>query len=181
MSLKPWPIIKEEVLLKTPVFNVCHRFGLSPLDGQEKPFVYLDCPPWVQVLAVTENAEVVLVRQYRHGSGEFSLELPGGVVEKGQSPLAAAQRELREETGYGAEKWQSLAQFLPNPAVQGNVAHLFLAEGAAVVGATDFDPDEDIELELVPLTDLPKLVKDGTINHAIMVAGILFYLFLHKN
>lgn len=175
MTIDVWPLTGEEKILETPIFTVNKAFRRSPKDGRDKGFFVLDCPDWAQVLAVTDDGQAVLVRQFRQGSEDISLELPGGVVEKGQTPEEAARRELREETGFEARSWRHLAAFRPNPATQNNRAHLFLAEGAALTGPTDFDENEDIELVRVPLGDLPGLVLDGTVNHAIMAAGILFH------
>lgn len=174
-NLKPWPLLKDEEVLKTPVFNLKRQTCLSPKDGREKVFTVLDVPDWVQVLPITADGQAVLVSQYRLGSREISLELPGGVVERGQTPLEAGQRELREETGYQAGRWRKLAAFRPNPAVQNNTAHFFVAEDAFPAGPTDFDENEDIELVLAPLADLKKMINDGRIDHAIMVAAILSY------
>lgn len=175
MSITVWPLVGEETILETPVFTVKKSICRSPKDGRDKGFFVLDCPEWVQVLAVTDDQEVILVRQFRQASREISLELPGGVVEKGQTPEEAGRRELREETGYEAANWRHLASFRPNPATHNNQAHLFLAEGARLTGPTEFDENEDIELVKVPVNDLPTLVLNGTVNHAIMAAGILFY------
>lgn len=176
MPLEEWPLLAEEEILKTPVFTVNRQVCRSPKDGEDKNFVVMALPDWVQVLALTEDKKVLLVRQFRLGSRQISLELPGGVVEKGQSPLEAAQRELAEETGYTASAWKQLAAFRPNPAIQNNSAYLFLAEGARLSGPTDFDENEDLDLTAVSLSELRELVFNGTIDHAIMVAGIMLYL-----
>ena len=170
-----WPLIAEESVLKTPVFEVRRNICRSPKDGRDKAFFLLNCHDWVQVLPITEGGQAVLVRQFRYGSRELSLELPGGVIERGQSPLEAGQRELREETGYTAETWRQLAAFRPNPAVNTNHAHFFVAEGARLTEATAFDENEDIELVLVDVKRLPELVLSGEIDHAIMSAAILLY------
>lgn len=171
-----WPLLHEEMVLETPVFSVYRQICRSPKDNLDKRFFVLKSLDWAQVLAITEAGEAVLVRQFRQGSRELSLELPGGVVEEGQSPLEAARRELREETGYTAEKWRRLTIFRANPAVRSNRAHLFLAEGARLTEPTEFDENEDLELITVPLSRLKHMVMDGTIDHAIMAAGILYYL-----
>jgi len=175
MTVRPWPLLKDEELMKTPVFTLTRQTCRSPKDGGDKVFTVLDVPDWVQVLALTDDGQAVLVSQYRIGSREVSLELPGGVVEAGQTPLEAAQRELREETGYQAVAWRQMAAFRPNPAVQNNTAHFFVAEGARLAGPTDFDENEDLELSLVPLNSLKEMINKGQIDHAIMVAAILSY------
>ena len=176
MSVDIWPLLRDEEVLNTPVFSVRRHTCRSPKDGGDKNFFILDARDWAQVIAVTADEQVVLVRQFRQGSRELSLELPGGVVEKGQTPLEAAQRELREETGYTSNQWSKLTSFLPNPAIQTNTAHLFLAENACLTDKTEFDENEDLELVTVPASQLGSLVNDGGINHVVMAAGILYYL-----
>ena len=175
MTLENWPVLGEEEVLKTPVFSVRRQVCRSPKDGQDKAFTVLDLPDWVQVLALTDDNRALLVRQYRFGTRQISLELPGGVIEPGQSPLSAAQRELREETGYTAERWRQVAAFRPNPAIQNNTAYFFLAEGARLTHPTEFDENEDLRLTLTPLDQLKKFVQDGAIDHVIMAAAILSY------
>lgn len=175
MIAADWPLLREEPLLKTPVFEVKRRACRSPKDGGEKNFFVLDSPDWVQVLPITADGQAVLVRQFRHGTRQVSLEIPGGVIERGQTPLDAGQRELREETGYTGGAWRHMAAFRPNPAVNVNTAHFFLAEGVEPTAATEFDENEDIDLILRPAADLAGMVLRGEVTHAIMCAAILFY------
>ena len=170
-----WPLTNEESVLKTPVFEVRRHWFVSPKDGRDKPFTILNCPDWVQVLAFTPDRRVLMVRQFRHGTRQVSLELPGGVIEPGQTPEEAARRELREETGYAADDFRQVAAFRPNPAIQDNTAYVFTAENARLAGPTEFDENEDLDLVLVPAEALRSLVLAGTVDHVIMAAAILFH------
>lgn len=174
--LGEWRHLGDEVVYKTPVFSVISRRCLSPKDGREKAFSCLLAPEWANVLAVGPGGMVPLVRQFRHGSQEVSLELPGGVVEPGQSPIDTARRELMEETGYRAERLEPLCKLRPNPAIQDNTIHTFLAYGAVPTGRTDFDENEELDLLLAPVRELKAMILDGRIDHAMMVAAIGFFL-----
>jgi ADP-ribose pyrophosphatase len=120
-------------------------------------------PDIVTVLPITADGQVVFVRQYRHGIGEILLELPAGTMEPGEVPLAVAQRELAEETGYGADEWGTLATFYNSPVKQNNRIHLFKAQPVQLRTAQQLDITEDIEVVLKPIAEIPALIASGEI------------------
>jgi 8-oxo-dGTP pyrophosphatase MutT (NUDIX family) len=148
----------------------------SPVTEREHDFYILECADWINVIPLTPQREVVLVRQFRHGVRETTLEIPGGVIEPGEEPAAAAQRELREETGYVAEQMLSLGFTYPNPAIQENRCHLFLAEGAQCVGAQDLDETEEIQVVRLPLARVLAMIATGELDHALMLAAFARFL-----
>jgi 8-oxo-dGTP pyrophosphatase MutT (NUDIX family) len=129
----------------------------------------------VNIIPITPKAEVVLIRQYRHGTRNITLEIPGGLVEKKDTPEMAAVRELREETGYMASKMISLGSVHPNPAIQNNKCYTFLAKDVSLAGDQRQDEKEDIEVLLRPISEIPRLIREGTITHALVLAA--FYRF----
>lgn len=131
-------------------------------------------PDIATVLPITAEGEVVFVRQYRHGIGEILLELPAGTFEVGEEPLAVAQRELAEETGYVAKEWEAIATFYNSPVKQNNRIHLFKAQPARLTVAQQLDATEEIEVVLKPIAQIPSLIASGEI----CVAGTITALAL---
>jgi tyrosyl-tRNA synthetase len=174
--IRPWSFVSDQELLKTPVFTVLSRKVISPKDGKEKSFSVLEARDWVNILALTPDNMVVLVNQYRHGSREFSLELPGGVTDPGDSLAEGAKRELMEETGYSVGPISELVSFYPNPALLGNRITTFLAKGAIKTGGTDFDENEETEVLLLSLPEIKERFLAGEFEHALMGAAIGYFL-----
>jgi ADP-ribose pyrophosphatase len=158
-----------------------HIFKLStlrvehPQTGAPHPRVTLDCPDWVNVVAVTERDELVLIRQFRFGVWADTLEIPGGMLDLGEDPAAAAARELEEETGYRPAKLELLGVTLPNPAMQNNRLHHYLATGCVKAHEGAQDEGEDIEVELYPVAKVDELVRSGAIDHSLVIAAFYFW------
>jgi ADP-ribose pyrophosphatase len=145
-------------------------------DGLPRDVFIFCCPDWCNVVAETEAGEIVLVWQYRFGTDAVSLEIPGGVIDPGEAPEAAALRELREETGYEATSLEVISVVEPNPALQGNKCFTFLARGCRLVGPTAFDELEDLEVALVPKSNIAPLLDSGQVTHALVVTALETYL-----
>ena len=175
-KLGPWPLLSETTLAHYGVFEVRRDVARSPRTGLPHDFVVLDGPDWVNVVALTGEDEIVLVRQYRHGTRSETLEIPGGGVERGEEPLEAAKRELREETGYASDDWTCLGAVQPNPAIQTNSCHTFLARGARKVGEPEPDAGEDLQVEKRAVSEMEELFRSGAIRHALVHAAFLWYL-----
>jgi len=150
--------------------------SVSPRTGKEHEFVVLESPDWVVVVAFDDAERLVMVRQYRHGWGDVTLECPGGLVEPGYEPLEAARAELLQETGHAGGEWTNLGRLAPVPAVFNNALHVFLARGVTRVSdELDLDEGEDIRTELHPYPEVRRMVERGDILHAQVVAA--FYLY----
>jgi 8-oxo-dGTP pyrophosphatase MutT (NUDIX family) len=175
-SLRRWELLGRESLQDCKVFKVTRAMVRSPRTGDAHPFYSIEADPWVNVVPVTAEGEVVMVRQFRHGTREFTLEIPGGIVDPDEDPALAAARELIEETGYHAARVRSLGSLNPNPALFGNRVHSFLAEGVVKAGDVQNGPLEETEVELVPARDIPGLLLRGEIDHALVVAALQRWL-----
>jgi ADP-ribose pyrophosphatase len=176
---RPWEKTATRLLADFRIFRLREDRRVSPRTGAEHPFLVLEGPDWVNVIALTDEERVVLIRQFRFGREAVTLEIPGGMIDPGEGPLEAAARELREETGYEAARWTALGSIEPNPAIQGNRCFTFLAEGARLVGPAQLDEKEDIAVETRPLGEVARLLADGTIAHA-LVAVAFQKLDLHR-
>ncbi len=136
------------------------------------PVVTLELPDWVTVVALRTDGKVVLVRQLRYGTNAPSLETPGGIVDAGESPLRAARRELHEETGHRARRWRSLGWVFPNPSLQSNRLHMFLALDAYDDGPGAPDEAEGLEVERMPLIQIKSRMQRGAVRHALSALAL---------
>jgi 8-oxo-dGTP pyrophosphatase MutT (NUDIX family) len=163
---------KTELVGNFHVFDLL-RHEMIDQDGRPMREAYtFACPDWVSVVPVTDEGSFVLVRQYRHGIDAPTLEVPGGIIEEGQDPADAAVRELREETGYGGGTLISLGASLPNPALQNNWHHMFLARGVRRLGDPEFDVGEYCEVIMVPGSEIRTRIRTGDVNHALVLLAL---------
>jgi 8-oxo-dGTP pyrophosphatase MutT (NUDIX family) len=176
MNIQPWQELSNETLAHYKVFHVRKSRRRSPRTGAEIGFFLMDTPNWVNVLPITDDGQIVMVRQYRHGSEQVSLEIPGGLIDAHETdPAAAAARELREETGFEAARIEAIGVMNPNPSMMTNRCFAFLATGCRRVGELQMDPGEDIEVLTVPVGELDGLITSGAIDHAIVLATVSFW------
>lgn len=173
--IEHWEHVDSEVQGSYKVFQVCRNRRRSPRSGKEYAFYVVESNDWVNIIPVTPDGKLVFIQQYRHGIEAVTLEIPGGMIDDGETPAEAARRELREETGYDTEHLVHLGGIAPNPAIQNNVCHTYLALDARPDGPQRLENTEDIEVVLVEPEDVPALILDGQVNHALVVTA--FYLY----
>jgi 8-oxo-dGTP pyrophosphatase MutT (NUDIX family) len=179
-KLARWRRLRREVVGSYRILEVS-RVELEDGAGRPRGDAYvLEIPDWVNVIAVTPDRRVVLVWQYRFGTEELSLEIPGGVIEPGEEPIAAAVRELREETGYEAERLEKLLVIEPNPAIQNNRCTTFVAWGARPIGATAFDAMEELETALVRMDEIAALLDSGQVTHSLVQGALETFVRRHR-
>jgi 8-oxo-dGTP pyrophosphatase MutT (NUDIX family) len=143
----------------------------------EHDFYVIETGDWVNVIPLTKDRQVVMVKQYRHGSKQVTLEIPGGLVDPGDTPESAASRELLEETGYQTDNLTEIGIVNPNPAIFNNRCYTFIAGNIRKTREPMPDQTEDIEVVLIPVADIPDLIRKGEIDHAMVITAFYWYFF----
>lgn len=167
-----WKTERTDDVADCRVFRVQRRTSRRLSDETRSDWYVVDTPDFVNVVALTPLRELVLVRQFRHGVDAFSLELPGGMVDAGEDPLAAGLRELREETGYAGKGGEVFASCHPNPAIMNNRCHYVFVGGVEPVSGTDWDEHEEMEIHLMPLDEVAEACRRGEFTHALTLAAL---------
>ena len=145
-------------------------------DGRVNPeYWVVEYPDWVNVIAITKDGHFVMERQYRHAVAMTCYELPCGVMESGETPLQAAQRELMEETGYGNGEWKELMTITPNPSSMSNFTHCFVATGVEKISSPHLDDTEELEVHLLEREEVLTLLRENQLIQSLMISPLLKY------
>ncbi|MFQ5419312.1 MAG: NUDIX hydrolase [Anaerolineae bacterium] len=176
MMVEKWESESSVELADHKIFKIRQDIRRSPRTGNKHPFVVLEAGDWINVIPVTPAGKVVMIHQFRHGTAEITLEIPGGMVDaEDGDPAVAARRELLEETGYAVDELVHLGTSAPNPAFLNNHIHTYLALNARQVAQPVFDGAEDIAVKEVALDHLSDLVRGGQITHALVIVAFYFF------
>jgi 8-oxo-dGTP pyrophosphatase MutT (NUDIX family) len=175
LTIKLWRLISSKKDRSLRIFDLRTDRAISPRTNKEHDFYVLESSDWVNVIPLTRQNEVVLIRQYRHGIRRVTLEIPGGIVEQGDSPEETARRELFEETGYSSSDMILVGSVHANPAFLNNFCYSYLARDVSSSGGQEQDEKEDIEIVIKPLEEIPRLIREGEITHSLVLAA--FYRF----
>ncbi|HEY1788218.1 MAG TPA: NUDIX hydrolase [Verrucomicrobiae bacterium] len=173
---RPWKKISTKQLGDFRIFKLRSDTYISPRTEKEHDFFVLESVHWVNVIAITPDQQLVMVEQFRFGSGRVELEIPGGMMDPDETdPVATAVRELREETGYEGERARMLGRIQANPAILNNICYTVLIENCQLKHPVEFDQGEDLVTTLVPVSEIPKLVADEKIGHSLVVVALYYF------
>ncbi len=178
---KDWCVSSSKTLFSTPVANLVSSRVQCDRTGKENDFYRFEFSPWVNIVACTAQKELILIRQYRFGTGQIELEIPGGAVNFGEPPLDAGLRELLEETGYAGENARIIGKVCPNPAIQDNLCYTVFVENARKVADPSMDDMEDIKVLHIPEEEVFTMVTSGEIHHGLVLNGLMFYAMNKEN
>ena len=171
-----WKVLESNRIFSEPWLSVRKDVCQLPNGNTQASYFILEYPDWATAFALTEDNKVLLVKQYRHGLGVISTELPGGVVDKGEDAATAVARELKEETGYEFDSIESIGKIAPNPATSNNYMHMFLARGGKKTGGQMLDETEDMEVLLHSVEEVKDLVKQHKIVQSLHTTCIFYAL-----
>ena len=169
---KSWKLIKTEPGPDLTIFQTRFDWLENPRNGYTLKATVLEAPDWVNVVALTPAGELVVVRQYRFGSGEITLEIPAGIVEPGEDSRESAARELQEETGFSSEDWEYLGWVEPNPAFINNRCHHWLARDVEQTAPPAQEKGENLAVEVLSLEEIKKEVKSGSFRHSLSFSAL---------
>ena len=170
-----WKVLKSEYLFKRPWLTARRDVCQLPDGRINDEYYVLEYPTWINVVAITQEGEMVIIRQYRHGLGRTCYEIVAGCVEEGEEPMDAAKRELQEETGFTGGTWSEVMQFTCNASAMNNTTHSFLAIGVEKTDKQNLDATEDIEIYTFPQERVKEMLLKGEFMQVSMIAPLYRY------
>lgn len=176
--MQKWKLLESKYIIQRPWATLRVDKLELPNGNIKDEYYVLEYPTWVNMVAITEDGNVLFVKQYRHGADQIMVELPAGVVEDDEEPEVAARRELLEETGYAFDNIEYICELFANPATSGNLTYTYLLTGGKKLQEQDLDSSEDIEVVEMTIEEAKKFLFDNKIGQALH-SSALFYTF-HK-
>jgi len=171
-----WETFTKKQVADLRIFNSTVVERLNPLTHQRSLFTVLESPNWVNIIPITDDGNVVFVRQYRHGTDSITLEIPGGLVETNEPAIEAAKRECIEETGYiGEGEPILLGTSYPNPAFLNNICSTFVWFGCKKLNGQNLDKHEIIEILEIPKNNIRRMILENEINHSVILTALFYY------
>lgn len=178
---KKWKVLERTYLFNRPWLTARRDKVLLPTGAINDEYYILEYPTWVNVIAINKEGKYIMVEQYRHGLEEVFTELVAGVVEKDETPLAGAKRELLEETGFGGGNWELLTVISANPGSFNNLAYCYLATDVEPVGEQHLDETEDVTVKFLSESEVRRMLYDDEVKQALMAAPLWKYFATRIN
>ncbi|TAL69429.1 MAG: NUDIX hydrolase [Bacteroidetes bacterium] len=175
-QIQKWETVNNREIDNFKIFDLSWIRRRHPESGKEGEFVVLNSPKWVNIIPITKEKKVILIEQYRQGTDEITLEVPGGLVDLNEEPVNAGERECREETGYeGKGKAVLLGENTPNPAFLNNKCYSYVWFDCELKYEQKLDSHEDIKVVLVPVSKIKNMILEGKIRHSLVLTAFFFY------
>ncbi len=178
--IQKWIKTGERLIDSFRIFDVSMVKRRHDLMNKESEFVVINSPDWVNIIPITKTGEIVLVRQYRHGSDSITLEIPGGMVDRDEDHAAAAARECIEETGYEGRELEYIGETMPNPAFMTNTCYSYHWKDCELKYPQKLDTHEDIEIVTYPFEKVKKLIMEKKIQNSLVLTAFLFFSIKYK-
>lgn len=171
-----WKVVDSKYIIQEPWATLRVDRLMMPNGNIKEEYYILEYPSWVNMVALTEEGQLVMVRQYRHGPQEVMVELPAGVVEVNEDPAFAARRELLEETGYAFDDCKYICKLYANPATSGNLTYTYLLTGGKKVQEQELDDSEDIEVVLMSVAEAKQLLFENKLGQSLHCSALFYAL-----
>ncbi|WP_159634448.1 NUDIX hydrolase [Sphingobacterium composti Ten et al. 2007 non Yoo et al. 2007] len=174
--MQKWKLLESKYIIQRPWATLRVDKLELPNGNIKDEYYVLEYPTWVNMVAITEDGNVLFVKQYRHGADQIMIELPAGVVEDDEEPKVAARRELLEETGYAFDSIEYICELFANPATSGNLTYTYLLTGGKKVQEQELDSSEDIEVVEMSIEESKQFLFENKVGQALH-SSALFYAF----
>lgn len=170
---KAWKVLKSEPGADLGIVKYRFDYLENPKNGKAVRVTIIESLDAVNIVGLTKTGNLLMINQYRFGIGEKILEIPGGLVDEGEFHGDAAKRELMEETGYAGKDWHYLGKIPSNPVMMNSDIHHWLVKDVELVGATELEDAEDIQVKEIPLSKAKEMLKKGEIRHPHAVSAMV--------